>query len=499
MSDHATLLALIEAFGTARVLTVGDVMLDRFVSGSVERISPEAPIPVLRVERDTAMLGGGGNVIRNLAALGAGGRFVTVTGDDSAGHEVETLLGENTGIESMPTRDPSRRTSIKTRFVAGTQQMIRADREDCHAIDGSVRDAVLAAVDLGLADCDVVILSDYGKGALGADIAREIIRRAKAAGRTVIVDPKGTEYARYRGADLLTPNRNELAEATRMPTRTDDEIVAAAQALIDGCGVGAVLATRSAEGMSLVLAGGAVHHLPTEARDVFDVSGAGDTVIATLAAALSAGADLIQAASLANVAAGIVVGKVGTAAAYADDVITALHHQDLSSAEAKVLALQPALDRIEVWRRKGLKVGFTNGCFDLLHPGHVALLGKSRDACDRLVIGLNSDASVQRLKGPGRPIQVEMARATVLASLASVDMVVMFSEDTPAELIQATRPDVLVKGADYAIDEVVGADFVQANGGKVVLVDLEPGHSTTATIARMNGNGSPGKKEAGGS
>ncbi len=220
---------------------------------------------------------------------------------------------------------------------------------------------------------------------------------------------------------------------------------------------------------------------------MFDVSGAGDTVVATIAAALAGGAELPRAAALANVAAGIVVGKVGTAAAYAADVIAALHHQDLSSAEAKILPLGPALDRIEVWRRRGLKVGFTNGCFDLLHPGHVALLSKSRDACDRLVVGLNSDSSVQRLKGDSRPIQAEMARATVLASLASVDMVVIFTEDTPQNLIETIVPDILVKGADYTVEQVVGAEFVQTHGGRVVLIDLEPGHSTTATIARMNG------------
>jgi len=492
MTEKAALLSLVEALETARVLTVGDIMLDRFVSGSVERISPEAPIPVLRVERDSAMLGGAGNVVRNIAALGAGGRLVSVLGDDDPGREVMAMLRETGRIAAMLTADPGRRTTVKTRFVAGTQQMMRADREDARDITGDTREAVLSAVDLGLADCDVVILSDYGKGVLGLDILKEIISRARTAGKPVVVDPKGSDYTCYKGASLLTPNRNELAQATRMPTRTDDDIVAAARHLIESCGVGAVLVTRSAEGMTLVQAGGSVDHLPTRAQEVFDVSGAGDTVIATIAAAMSTGADLPAAAALANVAAGIVVGKTGTAAAYAEDVIAALHHRELSGAEAKVLALQPALDRIAVWRHKGLRVGFTNGCFDLLHPGHVALLGKSRAACDRLVVGLNSDASVKRLKGPDRPVQAEISRATVLASLACVDMVVIFGEDTPAELIEAIRPDVLVKGADYKIHEVVGAEFVQANGGQVVLVELEPGHSTTATIARMNGNGNGG-------
>ncbi|MCG8509277.1 MAG: D-glycero-beta-D-manno-heptose-7-phosphate kinase [Rhodospirillales bacterium] len=489
--ERTALVPLIEAFGTARVLTVGDVILDRFVTGTVERISPEAPIPVLQVTGETVMAGGAGNVIRNLGAMGSGGRFVGVIGDDPAAWELAKLLAEYSDIEMNLITDESRRTSLKTRFVAGTQQIMRADREDARDIGGAVRDAVLEGVSLGIEDCDVVILSDYGKGVLSADITAAIIEAANEAGRTVIVDPKGTDYSRYRGAGFLTPNRQELAQATDMPTSTDSEVVAAAAELISRVGAEAVLATRSAEGMTLVTKSGEAHHLPTEAREVFDVSGAGDTVVATLAGALAVGADPVAATELANVAAGIVVGKVGTAAAHGSDIVSALHHQDLSSAEAKIPTLGPALDRIAVWRRRGLKVGFTNGCFDLLHPGHVSLLAKARDACDRLVVGLNTDASVKRLKGKDRPIQTEMARATVLASLASVDMVVFFGEDTPKELIEAVRPDLLVKGADYAIDQVVGADFVQANGGKVLLVDLEPGHSTTAAIARMNGNSAP--------
>lgn len=486
MTDRALLIPVVESFGSARVLVVGDLMLDRFVTGAVERISPEAPIPVLRVEDDTAMLGGAGNVLRNLAALGAACRFVGIVGEDDAGAEVRALLAEHPTVGSELVVEPGRRTSIKTRFLAGAQQMLRADREDTSPIAASTRQAILETVGRALGECDLVVLSDYGKGVLGDGTAALIIAAAREAGRRVVVDPKGTDYGRYRGAHLLTPNRAELAQATGMSAGGDADIVAAARALIAECGVEAVLATRSRDGMTLVSAADA-HHLPTEAREVFDVSGAGDTVIATVAAALAVGADLTQAARLANVAAGVVVGKVGTAAAYAAEVVAALHRQDLSGAEAKVMTLPQALDRIAVWRRTGRTVGFTNGCFDLLHPGHVALLGKARTACDRLVVGLNSDASVERLKGPGRPIQPEAARAAVLASLASVDLVVMFGEDTPLALIEAVRPDVLVKGADYTVETVVGADVVQANGGRVLLIELEPGHSTTATIERMNG------------
>ena len=487
MTERSALVPLVESLSGCRVLVVGDVMLDKFVHGRVERISPEAPIPVLRVTGETKMLGGAGNVVRNLAALSAGGRFVGVVGDDSARYDVAAELDKFPSVGPALIVDSSRQTSIKTRFVAGNQQMLRADRENDAPLADVIRAAIIREATEALDECDVVVLSDYAKGVLSAEVTGDIIAHARTAGKTVIVDPKGTDYSRYRGATVLTPNRAELAAATGMATETDAEITAAARKLIAEVGVDAVLATRSADGMSLVTASGEVTHLATEAREVFDVSGAGDTVVATIAAAIAAGAELPRAAALANVAAGIVVGKVGTAAAYAADVIAALHHRDLSSAEAKVLGLEQALDRIEIWRRRGFKVGFTNGCFDLLHPGHVAILAKSRDACDRLVVGLNSDASVKRLKGEGRPIQAEMARAAVLASLASVDMVVLFGEDTPLELISAIKPDVLVKGADYTHDEVVGADVVEAHGGSVLLIELEPGHSTTSTIARING------------
>jgi len=485
MIERSALVPVVSALAGSRVLVVGDVMLDRFVTGAVERISPEAPIPVLKVDDETAMLGGAGNVVRNLAALGAQAAFVGVVGSDDAAADVRRLVDALDGIDAFLVTAEGRRTSIKTRFLAGTQQMLRADRETVAPLAPEHRHAVIEAATNLMDDCAVVVLSDYGKGVLDDGVAEGLIAVANAADKTVIVDPKGRDYARYRGASVFTPNRTELAEASGCPVVDAMAAETAARTLIDAFGFGAVLATLGADGMTLVPAYDAPTVLDVEAREVFDVSGAGDTVVATFAAALAAGADYGIAAQLANVAAGIVVGKVGTAVAYADDVVHALHHQGLSSAEAKVLGLAPALDRVETWRRRGLKVGFTNGCFDLLHPGHVSLLAQARDACDRLIVGLNSDASVARLKGAGRPIQTEAARATVLASLATVDMVVIFAEDTPLALIESLRPDVLVKGADYTVEKVVGAAEVQGWGGCVVLVELEPGHSTTATISRI--------------
>jgi len=486
-ADRTRLVPLVGALAGTRVLSVGDVMLDHFHYGDVERISPEAPVPVLRVEREESMLGGAGNVVRNLVALGARPRFVTVIGDDNAGREVSRLIKEQ-GIADPPIVDDGRRTSTKTRYIAGHQQVLRADTEATHPLVKKVEAKLIRAVAGAMRGCRVVVLSDYGKGVLGGRAAPEIIKHARMAKKPVIVDPKGNDFARYRGSDVITPNRRELAEASGLAVADRKDAVKAARRLIKKYRFGAVLVTLSADGMTVVPAKGRAVHLAAEAREVFDVSGAGDTVVASVAAALGAGLGLEDAAALANVAAGIVVGKVGTAAAYAADVVHALHHQDLSSAEAKVLSAGQARDRIAVWRRAGDRIGFTNGCFDLLHPGHVSLLKQARRACDRLVVGLNSDVSVAGLKGDGRPIQSEAARAAVLASLETVDAVVIFAEKTPLALIKAFKPDVLVKGADYALANVVGADVVGKYGGKVVLAKLEPGHSTSATIARLARN-----------
>ena len=484
VAEKARLVPMVSRLRKARVLCVGDVMLDHFHYGSVERISPEAPIPVLRVERETTMLGGAGNVVRNLVALGAEARFVTVVGDDDAGRTVATQIKDQ-GVPDHPLVEIGRRTSTKTRYIAGVQQVLRADRETTAPIRDDAKAELLAAASSAIKNCQVLVISDYGKGVLSNDALKALIGTARKAKKTVVVDPKGMDFACYRGADVLTPNRRELANAAAMPTSTDDEVIAAAQHLIKEHGFGAVITTRSADGMTVVTDKGTVTHLPAEAREVFDVSGAGDTVVAAVAAAVAVGIGLADAAALANVAAGIVVGKVGTAVAYAADVIGVLHHQDLTSAEAKLFSADQAKDRIAVWRRSGRKVGFTNGCFDLLHPGHVSLLKQAKAACDRLVVGLNSDASVARLKGDGRPVQSEAARATVLASLETVDAVVIFEDDTPLALIQAFRPDVLVKGADYDLEDVVGADEVKDYGGRVLLARLEPGFSTSATIARL--------------
>jgi D-beta-D-heptose 7-phosphate kinase/D-beta-D-heptose 1-phosphate adenosyltransferase len=478
----------VEALSRTRVLCIGDLMLDRFIYGGVERVSPEAPIPVVRVEKETTMPGGAGNVVRNLVALGARVVFLSVVGDDGAADELRRLLPAGNALDPVVFEQKGRPTTIKTRYVAAGQQLLRADREAEAPIDPALGEKLLRRAEAALRSCDVVVLSDYAKGVLDRPRVARLIELARSLDKPVVVDPKGVDFKVYRGASVVTPNRFELSRAVNLPTGTNEEAALAARRLRDSCGTEAVLVTRGKDGMTLLPPeGGAALHLPTLGREVFDVSGAGDTVAATLAAGLGARLSLVDAAGLANVAAGIVVSKLGTAVAYADDLIGALHHRELASGEAKVLALAPALDRVARWRAQGLNVGFTNGCFDLLHPGHVSLLAQGRAACDRLVVGLNSDASVARLKGAGRPVQTETARAAVLASLAHVDLVVVFAEDTPMRLIEALRPEILVKGADYTIDQVVGADLVRGYGGRVVLAELAPGHSTTATVARIAG------------
>ncbi len=485
MTDQAKLATSVEALVTAKVLCIGDVMLDRFVYGDVDRISPEAPIPVFSVNSDKLMLGGAGNVARNLSGLGAVTYFVAVVGNDNAGKDVTRLIGKIDNTEANLITDPGRRTSIKTRYVASGQQMMRADDESVEAIEGATKNRVITLAKSALKDCEAMVLADYAKGVLTPEIIQELIGLANTAKVPVIIDPQSIDYSRYRGADLITPNLKELADATAMAVGDDDEISAAARKLITEHKITSVLATRSGDGMSLIGAD-SFDHFTAEAHEVFDVSGAGDTVAATIAASLAAGVDLNEAVHLANTAAGIVVAKVGTAVAYASDIIEALHRQELSLSEVKILSLNSAIEHAEVWRLKGHRIGFTNGCFDLLHPGHISTIAKAKAACDRLIIGLNNDESVKRLKGEDRPVQSEAARAQVLAGLENVDVVVIFSEDTPANIIDAIKPEVFVKGADYSVEEIPEAAIVQAYGGEIVLAELEDGHSTTATIAKLN-------------
>lgn len=480
----ADLVDAVKRLERASVMVVGDVMLDRYVYGEVVRVSPEAPVPIINVAREVDQPGGAGNVVRNLTALGAAVAFVSIVGDDQAGSHLTGLVGGQPGVEPWLLVQGGRVTTVKTRYVASGQQLLRADQEVTTPIHPKLAERLLKIARDAMLATSVTVLSDYQKGLLVGDLPAALIAAAKQGGRKVVVDPKGVGYDRYRGADVITPNRRELAATTGMPTTSEDEIVAAAEVLRSKYEFGAVLVTRAEDGVTLVDDTGA-QHFPAEATDVFDVSGAGDTVVATLAAGIAAGVPLPIAARLANIAGGIVVGKIGTAVVRPAELLAALTPQ--GRALRKIVTREAAVELAERWRRRGWRVGFTNGCFDLLHPGHVHLLEQARAACDRLVVGLNSDTSVRRIKGAPRPVQPEAARAAILASLAAVDLVVIFEEDTPQDLIEALHPEVLIKGADYQRDEVVGADLVERWGGKVLLADLVPGFSTSATVARLRG------------
>jgi D-beta-D-heptose 7-phosphate kinase/D-beta-D-heptose 1-phosphate adenosyltransferase len=470
------------------VLCVGDLMLDDFVYGEVTRISPEAPTPVLAVGRSEVEIGGAGNVARNIASLGARCLFLGVIGKDDAGRAItEAFARFDDAIVPRLVTDEKRHTTRKVRFVSEhhSSHLMRADWETTQPVSAEIEFAMLAHAEAAMAKVGAVVLSDYAKGALSPKIIRAIIDKARQLGKPVIVDPKGHDYGIYRGATVITPNRQELGAAVHRPVTTEAEIATAAAELARMVESEAVLVTRSEEGMTLHVEGQRPVHIPAYPVKVRDVSGAGDTVVAVMAVLLAMNAPFEAAMRAANAAAAVVVGKRGTAAVS----LAELRHRILPSAslapEDKIVFDWSVLDeRLAEWRRLGLRIGFTNGCFDILHRGHTKLLAEARAACDRLVVGLNSDASTARLKGKGRPINPEEDRAEVLAALEAVDLVVIFAEDTPLELIKRVRPTVLIKGADYKRDEVVGREIVEQSGGTVILVDLVPGHSTSAIVER---------------
>lgn len=456
-------------------------MLDRFLYGDASRLSPEAPVPVVRLGRTQSMAGGAGNVARNIAALGGLPALIGLVGEDAEATELDSLLG---GAARL-LRTPGRRTTVKLRVIAGRQQIVRVDDEVVSEASAAESEAIAATLAQVLAQADALILSDYGKGVLTPGVIALAIGAARARGIPVIADPKGRDFSRYAGAACLTPNARELAEASGLPVGSDAECEAAARAVMAEVAVDAVLATRSEKGMMLVCRDAPAVALPTMAREVFDVSGAGDTVIATLALSIAAGMDLEAAMRTANAAAGVVVGKLGTATCSAAELDHAL--REAEGATGEMLGWPAAQRLVQSWRDQGLVVGFANGVFDVLHAGHTRMLRAARGHCDRLVVALNADASVRRLKGPTRPMNPLADRVAVIAALASVDAVVAFEEDTPLEAILALRPDRLFKGADYRIDQVVGATEVASWGGRTELLELLPGRSTTGLLDRARG------------
>ncbi|HXQ06425.1 MAG TPA: D-glycero-beta-D-manno-heptose-7-phosphate kinase [Bradyrhizobium sp.] len=479
--------SLSHAIVNQTVLCVGDLMLDEFVYGEVSRISPEAPAPVIAVQRSETNIGGAGNVARNIAALGARCIFAGLIGEDAAATQLKAQLSQQSLIETVLVCDPSRPTTRKVRFVSEhfSTHMLRADWELAAPASASIEQKLIDAILPLLPRADIVLLSDYAKGVLTARVLRNVIDAARKLGKRVIVDPKSANFAIYRGATLLTPNRKEFAEATRSRADTTQSIADAAQDAMQLADCDAMLVTQSEHGMTLVPRGGEAIHVPAHAVKVRDVSGAGDTVAAMLAVTLAAGADWETALRMATAAAAVAVGKRGTAIVTSAELRRIILPHAFLAAEEKIVAASGDLEAcLSDWRKQGLRIGFTNGCFDILHPGHVKVLTAARGACDRLIVGLNSDASVQRLKGDGRPVLDERARAEVLAALEAVDLVVIFEEDTPIKLITQIKPSTLVKGGDYSRAQVVGHEIVEAHGGEVLLVEVLPGFSTTSLVNR---------------
>lgn len=471
------------AFDSARILIVGDIMLDRFCYGSVSRISPEAPVPVVRADRITTMLGGAGNVLANIRALDCAGGLIAVVGDDKSGKDCAVKISELGVDPSLLVVAPGRTTTLKTRFISGSQHLLRCDEEDASAFSLSVEQDLIARFDAAIENYNVVALSDYAKGVLSDRVLRHVLSMCRARSVPVIVDPKRADLTAYAGASVIKPNRSELAAFKRAPCTDFVSSRAAAERAMNATGA-AILLTLSEDGMALFRPNEAVQHFHATATEVYDVSGAGDTALAIFCVALASNYSMEEAAMLANAGAGAVVRKLGTATLSRMELGEAVSALDLRPFSA-IATPEMAAAQVNSWKNEGLRVGFTNGCFDIVHAGHISLLREARARCDRLVVGLNSDASVSRLKGADRPIQPQESRSEVLAALEAVDLVVVFEQDTPADLISLLRPTDLIKGADYTEDNVVGAKEVKAAGGRVHLIDLVPGCSTTRAVERV--------------
>ena len=484
------LIGRLQALGHARILVVGDLVLDRYIWGFAERISQEAPVPLLRADHREHRLGGAASVATMLRALGAEVMLLGGVGRDAEAGLVRQMLAEHEIDDRLVLPLDDRPTTLKERYIGRAQdrhpqQMIRVDYEKCDPIPAVTETRLHGELDSVLKQAEIVLVSDYGKGVCTPTLLQALFAKSRAAGVRVLADPiRSNDYSRYRGAHCMTPNRLEAQLATGMTIGRAEDAIKVGQALVESLELEAVLITLDRDGMALVRADGRAEVLPTRPRQVYDITGAGDMVLAVVGLSMASGADYAEAAALGNVAGGLEVEKFGVALLTREEI-----HQDLTGHHGtdgtKVLDRDRLKAEVIRRHRAGQTVGFTNGCFDLLHRGHVALLREAAGYCDFLAVGLNSDASVQRLKGPSRPINPAEARADVLAAIEAVDAVTIFDEDTPLELICAIRPDVLIKGGDYLPDEVVGRDEVEAAGGRLVIVPLFEGHSTSSMARRL--------------
>jgi len=482
--DRKTAESLFNRIPGIRCLVVGDLMLDEYLWGKTDRISPEAPVQVVDVIRDELRPGGAGNVAQNLLELGATVSLCSAIGDDSDGHELLSLFKKKNISTDAVFKDSLRRTSRKTRVVASNQQIVRIDRESREPLSPGIENNLCLWLADNVGKFDIVLLSDYLKGILTDRVISTTASVAAESGIPVIADPKGRDFTRYRGVTLLTPNLKEAEQASGLTIENEESLAHAAMAIMTSAGLPYLLLTRGEAGMSLFSADGRMLHIPAIAREVFDVSGAGDTVLAFMAAGMASGLDIAEAARISNIAAGIAVGKLGTSVVYPDEMIDSISRSH-SDSDSKIKNHDTLSRLLEREKTLGKSIVFTNGCFDLLHAGHVKYLQKARKLGDILVLGLNSDDSVRRLKGEKRPLIREEERAHILAALDCVDFVVLFDEDTPIELIRQFKPDILAKGGDYAPESVVGGDIVESYGGRIEIVSFVDGKSTTNIIEQV--------------
>jgi D-beta-D-heptose 7-phosphate kinase/D-beta-D-heptose 1-phosphate adenosyltransferase len=465
------------------VLVVGDLMIDHYLWGKTDRISPEAPVPVIDVQRESEVLGGAGNVVNNLIALGAHVSVASAIGEDENGRRLAMML-KSLGVKTDALiAEPTRKTTRKSRVIASHQQVVRFDYETRQDISEATEEKILASIERQLFVTDIILLSDYGKGVLTPRLTQQIIELADRQGVKVLVDPKGKDYSKYRGATLVTPNKKEASEATGIEIVDHESLKKAGFQLKNGLDLEMAMITLSEEGMAIF--DETMRTIPTVAREVYDVTGAGDTVLSTLGFVLAAGGDIDEAARIANAAAAVVVGKLGSATASWDEIISYESTLHESTTEHRIKSRDALAQSIKRLKEEGKRIVFTNGCFDILHLGHVKYLEKAKSFGDVLIVGVNSDASVRRLKGESRPVNPQYDRAYLLAALDAVDFVTIFDEDTPYELIKMVEPDVLVKGGDYRGKEVVGSDIAK----EVRLVDFVDGKSTTKIIEKINDKG----------
>ena len=482
MINQSKLEHIITNIQSKKVLVIGDIMLDKYIFGSVSRISPEAPIPIINIENTKLLEGGAGNVIKNLNSLNIKTSFISIIGNDLSGKFLKTHFKKLKNVEYALLQDNNRKTTLKTRYIANGQQLFRTDEETVSPLNAIFKKKIFQYFKLFIKQADIVIFSDYGKAIfIEENFCQKLIKYAARAKKKIVVDPKGDNFQKYKGAYFITPNSKEAFNATHIDPRDNKLADKCGKYIINKQWAQNILLTRGENGLSLILKNN-TYHIKSNAEEVFDVTGAGDTVIALFSAALSLTNNNVESAHFANLGASIAVKKLGTTSVSQSEILEV----SKKILKAKTLSSSSLLDNLNNWRANKYTIGFTNGCFDLMHAGHIDMLKKASESCDKLIVAVNSDQSIKRLKGDKRPILNLEARKKLLQSLEMVDFVISFKEDTPIELIKKIKPNILYKGADYKINEIVGADFIKKNGGSVIRIDLTKNQSTTKLISMIN-------------